>query len=284
MQRGGGELVSFFAKEPDLAGGVREERSPRRSSSRDEREILEDAELQLVVSAAIPNERAPLGIRVMQHGKDYMADKPGITTLEQLAEVRSVQAETRRIYSILYSERFENRATVAGRRAGEGGRDRPRDPDHRARAAPDEPGHAAGLVLRRARVGGILCDIASHQVDQFLFFTGSTRAEVVASQVGNVHHPDHPGFEDFGDVDVARRRRHRLHPRRLVHARRPRHLGRRAADHPRHRRLHRDPQERRHRGPAGRKPPLPRGPEGDALRRLRRPDPALRRAAGGRRR
>ena len=73
-----------------------------------------------------PDERAPLGIRVMQHGKDYMADKPGITTLEQLAEVRRVQAETRRIYSIMYSERLENRATVSGRRAGEGRRDRPR--------------------------------------------------------------------------------------------------------------------------------------------------------------
>ena len=52
----------------------------------------------------------------MQHGKDYMADKPGITTLEQLAEVRRVQAETKRIYSIMYSERLENRATV---KAGE---------------------------------------------------------------------------------------------------------------------------------------------------------------------
>ena len=52
----------------------------------------------------------------MNAGKDYMADKPGITTLEQLADVRQVQAETKRIYSIMYSERFENRATV---RAGE---------------------------------------------------------------------------------------------------------------------------------------------------------------------
>ena len=69
-----------------------------------------------MLSAGIPVERAPLGIRVMQHGKDYMADKPGITTLAQLAEVRKVQAETKRIYSIMYSERFENRATV---KAGE---------------------------------------------------------------------------------------------------------------------------------------------------------------------
>jgi predicted dehydrogenase len=38
---------------------------------------------------------------VMQHGKDYMVDKPGITSLEQLADVRRVQKETGRIYSIM---------------------------------------------------------------------------------------------------------------------------------------------------------------------------------------
>ena len=37
-------------------------------------------------------------------------------------------------------------------------------------------------------------------MDQFLFFTGSTRAAIVAAQVGNVHHPQYPGVEDFGDV------------------------------------------------------------------------------------
>ena len=74
--------------------------------------MLEDKSLQLVVSASIPVERGPLGVRVMKHGKDFMVDKPGITTLEQLAEARRVQAETKRIFSIMYSERLENRATV----------------------------------------------------------------------------------------------------------------------------------------------------------------------------
>src|SRR4030095_6827536 len=108
--RGGGELVSYFAKETDLAANFGK-RYPAKLA-RGEREILDDSSIQLVVSAAIPNERAPLGIEVMRHGKDYMSDKPGMTTLEQLAEVRRVQAETKRIYSILYSERHENKATV----------------------------------------------------------------------------------------------------------------------------------------------------------------------------
>jgi predicted dehydrogenase len=48
--------------------------------------------------------------------------------------------------------------------------------------------------------GGIITDIASHQFDQYLHFTNSKKAEVVASQIGNVHHPQYPKFEDFGDA------------------------------------------------------------------------------------
>ena len=80
-------------------------------TTKSENEILEDPSIQLVLSSGIPDERAPLGIRVMNHGKDYLTDKPGIITLEQLAAVKKAQQETKRIYSIMYSERFENKAT-----------------------------------------------------------------------------------------------------------------------------------------------------------------------------
>ena len=197
--RGGGELVSMFAKEPDLTAAF-VKRFPQVKVARNEAEVLEDKSLQLVVSAAIPDERAPLGVRVMKHGKDYMVDKPGITTLEQLAEVRKVQAATKRIYSIMYSERLENRATVkAGELVQAGAIGRvlqtigigPHRTNLKTRPA---------WFFERERYGGILCDIASHQADQFLFFTGSTSADVVASQVGNLNHPQYPGLEDFGDM------------------------------------------------------------------------------------
>jgi predicted dehydrogenase len=199
VTRGGGQLVSFYAKEPDLAAEFAK-RYPQARAARDEREILEDDSIRLVLSAAIPVERAPLGVRVMKHGKDYMSDKPGITTLEQLAEVRRVQKETRRIYSIMYSERFENAATVkAGElvKAGAVGRviQTVGLGPHRVNNGRRDP-----WFYDRKRFGGILCDIGSHQADQFLFFTGSTRAEVAASQAGNVQHPQHPDFEDFGDM------------------------------------------------------------------------------------
>ena len=84
-QRGGGEFVAFYAKEPELAAAFAK-RYPNIKQARSEAEILEDNTIQLVVSAGVPVERAPLGVAVMQHGKDYMSDKPGITTLAQLAK------------------------------------------------------------------------------------------------------------------------------------------------------------------------------------------------------
>ena len=197
--RGGGELVSFYAKEPDLAEAFAK-RHPQAKLAKSEKEILEDKAIQLVVSASIPIDRAPLGVEVMRHGKDYMVDKPGIITLKQLEEVKKVQKETKRIYSIMYSERLENRATVrAGELVKEG--------------AIGKVIQTIGLGPHRMNIktrpewffknnmyGGILCDIGSHQFDQFLFFTGSNQASVVSSQVGNVHYPQYPEFEDFGDV------------------------------------------------------------------------------------
>lgn len=197
--RGGGEFVSFYAKEPDLAAPF-STRYPQAKRASGEKEVLEDKSVHLVLSASIPDERAPLGIRVMRHGKDFMVDKPGITTLEQLAEARRVQKETKRIYSIMYSERFENKATVkAGNMVKAGAIGKVIQTiglgPHRM-----NPKTRPEWFFDRKRFGGILTDIASHQFDQYLFFTGSTKAEVVASQVGNTNHPQYQEFEDFGDV------------------------------------------------------------------------------------
>jgi len=201
LLRAGAELVAFYAEEPDLAALYQKD-YPQARQVADQREILEDGSIQLVISAAIPSERAPLGVAVMRHGKDYMSDKPGFTTLEQLAEVWRVQQETGRIYSIDYSERLETRASVkAGELVHSG--------------AIGQVIQTVGLGPHRPRLnqrpwwffkgdkyGGILCDIASHQFDQYLYYTGETEVEVVHAQVANYQHPEHPEFEDFGDVIV----------------------------------------------------------------------------------
>ena len=195
----GGELAAFFAPEPELVAEFAR-RYPQAPRARSAEEILESSSIDLVASASISDERAGLGVSAMRHGKDYLADKPGFTTLDQLAQARAVQRETGRIYSVCYSERFQNRATVrAGELVQSGAIGRPIQTvglgPHRLNAA-----SRPAWFFERSRYGGILADIGSHQADQFLFFTGSTSAEVVASQVANVAHPEYPELEDFGDM------------------------------------------------------------------------------------
>ena len=199
--RGGGELVGFHAKEDDLAAAFMKT-YPQVKRVQTEAEILEDNSIQLVLSSIIPNERAPLGIRVMEHGKDYMVDKPGVTSLSQLSHVRKVQKKTGRIYSILYGERLESKASIKAKElivAGAIGKvvQTIGTGPHRINI-PSRP----EWFFDKKYFGGILCDIASHQFDGFLYLTGSTSAKIVASQVGNFNYPQYKEFEDFGDAMI----------------------------------------------------------------------------------
>jgi predicted dehydrogenase len=199
IKRGGGELVALYAKEPELVADYLK-KFPEAKLVKSENEILDDPSIQLVLSSGIPDERAPLGIRVMQHGKDYLTDKPGAISFAQLAEVKKVQKETKRIFSIMYSERFENKATIKASeliKAGAIG-----NVIQTVNLAPHRinNGKRPDWFYDKKRFGGILTDIGSHQFDQYLHFTGSTEAEILMSQTGNVHHPKYPNFEDFGDV------------------------------------------------------------------------------------
>ena len=207
IQRGGGELVAAWGGEADKLATFTK-RFPDVKIVSTQEEILDDPAIQLVLSSQIASERAPLGVRVMKRGKDFLADKPGITTLEQLAEVRATIAETKRIYGIMYSERLEVKAAVyAGQLVRQGAIGKV---IQTINIAPHQViqghGDAGGGASRPAwfynpdQYGGILCDIGSHQIDQFLFYTGSTEAGIVESQVANIRHPDHPRFQDFGDV------------------------------------------------------------------------------------
>ena len=196
--KGGGELVSVYAKEPELMAAF-SKKYPQAKQARTPKDILEDRSIQLVLSSAIPVERAPLGIEVMQHGKDFLVDKPGITTLEQLAKVRRVQKETRRSYTI-FIERLESRIiTKAGALIKAGAIGNVIQTiglgPHRMNPQSRDP-----WFFDKKYFGGIITDLASHQFDQFIYFTGSTQAEIVSAQVGNLNHPQYPAFEDFGDV------------------------------------------------------------------------------------
>jgi predicted dehydrogenase len=208
VQRGGGELAAAWGGEEDKLALFRK-RFPNVKIVATQDEILDDPSVQLVLTSQIASERAGIAVRAMKRGKDFLSDKPGMTTLEQLAEVRRTIVETKRIYAILYSELLEVKAAVyAGVLVRQGAIGKVIQTINIAphQIAQGGSGDAGGTMSRPAwfwnpdQAGGILCDIGSHQVDQFLFYTGSTEAEVAESQIANVRHPQHPRFQDFGDM------------------------------------------------------------------------------------
>jgi len=161
--------------------------------------ILDDKEVQMVAGAGIPTERCALGLKVMAAGKDYFTDKAPLTTLEQLAAAKAKVTETGRKYAVYYSERLHVESAVfAGQLLQEGAIGRViqtlgTGPHREGEGRPD-------WFYERERFGGILCDIGSHQIEQFLFYTGNSNARVVAAQALNFNHPQYPKFEDFGDT------------------------------------------------------------------------------------
>ena len=204
LKEAGAEFVAFHAPEDDLAAPFAS-RYPEAKRVADPRAILEDDSISVVLTSAIPADRAAISIAAMQHGKDVLTDKPGMTTFEQLAEIQRVQQETGRIFSVLYSEHFEVRATVEAGNLIQAG-------------AIGEVVNTVGLgphairnnqrpdwFFDRGRYGGVLCDIASHQFEQFLFFSGAMDGEVVSASVANRAHPDRPGLQDIGDAHVRTR-------------------------------------------------------------------------------
>ncbi len=166
-------------------------------------EILEDATVRLVVAAAVPSRRCGLGCEVMAHGKDYFTDKAPMTSLDQLRQARDAVAVTGRKYAVYYSERLHTECSIyAGNLIDEGAIGRVLQVigmgPHRLNA-PSRP----AWFFDFAQYGGILCDIGSHQIEQFLHFSGAQDATISSSRVANYNNPDHPELQDFGDASLV---------------------------------------------------------------------------------
>lgn len=165
-----------------------------------EEEILKDPEVKLVAGAAIPWERCALGLRVMDAGKDYFTDKAPMTTLEQLEMAKAKVKETGKKYMVYYSERLHSEsAEFAGQliEAGAIG-----EVIQVMGIGPHRLNEASrpAWFFEKEKYGGILCDIGSHQIEQYLYYSGAKDATVVRSQAGNYNNPNHPGLEDFGEA------------------------------------------------------------------------------------
>ncbi|MDH3706811.1 MAG: Gfo/Idh/MocA family oxidoreductase [Acidimicrobiia bacterium] len=197
----GAELVAFHS---DNADGAASFAQLFASAERRDRvdQIIDDPGIDVVVPVGVPADRAAVAVAAMRAGKDVLADKPAVTTLDQLHSVATTQADTGQIWSVYFSERLESRATIRAAQLVASG-------------AVGTVAQVIGLGPHRldldtrpewfldpARTPGIIADLATHQIDQFVHFTGADvdAVEIVASMVANNAHPVHPTLEDYGEV------------------------------------------------------------------------------------
>jgi predicted dehydrogenase len=206
----GCELVGLSSDDPDAAvARTTRERWPEAAWTDDATSLLRDPSIEVIVTAAVPDRRATIALEALRNGKDVVADKPGCVTPDQLDDIEKAVAESGRFWSVTFSERFEVRCAIrAGQLVREGRIGRVVQTLGLGPHREGDRAHLAGGQGRpewfydRDRTGGILTDIASHQIDQFLWFTGSEEAEVVSSTVANYTHPDSPKMQDFGEVTL----------------------------------------------------------------------------------
>jgi len=201
LTEAGAQLKWVYDADPKKVAAFRE-KFPQAQVARSLDEILADPAVRLVAAAAVTNERGPLGCRVMQAGKDYFTDKAPFTTLDQLAQAKQVVAQTGRKYMVYYSERIHNESAMfATDLVAQGAVGRVLQVVNLAPHRLGKEGRPDWFWVRE-KFGGILCDIGSHQFEQFLTYSGATDATVMHAAIANYGNPDHPEFEDFGEANL----------------------------------------------------------------------------------
>lgn len=202
LTEAGGELVWVYDSDPakvkqfcDTYPGVK--------AASSEAQVLEDESIQLIAGAAVTSERGPMGLRVQSHGKHYLSDKAPFTTFDQLEQARASVKETSLIWSCCYSERVHNESAVfAGQLIKQGVIGKVLQVTNIAPHRLNAKSRPAWF-FEKEKYGGILCDIGSHQIEQFLYYADVKEATVAYSQVANYNHPEYPELEDFGDAVIV---------------------------------------------------------------------------------
>jgi predicted dehydrogenase len=202
LREAGAELRWVYDPDPKKVATF-QAKFPQVKVARSFDEILDQSDIKLIAAAAVPSERGSIGCRVMEAGKDYFTDKTPFTALDQLERARAVTAQTKRKYMVYYSERLHVESAmyagdlIAGGVIGRVIQVLGLGPHRLNKASrPD-------WFFQKARYGGILCDIGSHQFEQFLAFSGATDAEITQAAVANYANPDKPEFEDFGEASLT---------------------------------------------------------------------------------
>ncbi len=197
----GADILAVYDPDPAKVAEFRQQ-FPQAVSAASLEEVLENPRIDLVASAAVPADRGPIGLKVQAAGKHYFSDKAPFTSLDQLDAARESVSRTGKKWAVCYSERLQNESAVyAGKLIKEGAIGRVLQVigmgPHRLQAEkrPD-------WFFKKERYGGILNDIGSHQIEQFLYFAGAEEANILSARVANHNHPEYPELEDFGEAHL----------------------------------------------------------------------------------
>ena len=202
LTEAGGTLKYVYDRDPEKVAAFLKA-FPQAKPARTEEEALADKDTHMIAGAAITSQRCELGLKAMAAGKDYFTDKAPFTTLSQLASAKDMAKKTGRRYMVYYSERLHvEGAVLAGYMVEQGligkvvsvagfGPHRLMAP-----ARPD-------WFFIRENYGGILCDIGSHQIEQYLYFAKEEDGQVASSRIANYANASYPELDDFGDCAIT---------------------------------------------------------------------------------
>lgn len=184
------------ASEPDPA--LREHHASRTGDVpvyTDHREMLARHDVDVVAVCGVYAQRADAVVGALDAGADVLADKPLCTSLEQLSAIEQAAKTSGRVVSVMFEKRgypvtLAARRLVADGVLGELTLVASTGP-HKLRYAERPP------WFFTEQYGGILADLAVHDVDMVLALTSGTDGHVVGS-VGKRAYPEHPSFSDHG--------------------------------------------------------------------------------------
>lgn len=202
LREAGAELKWVYDPDPEKVSAFLM-RFPGTPVAESEAQILEDQNVNLIAGAAVPCDRCDLGLRVQRHGKHYFTDKTPFTTADQLELARESVKQSGLKWYVYFSERLHvEGAVMAGKIIEEGRIGRVLQVLNIAPHRLDK-GKRPAWFFQREKFGGILCDIGSHQIEQFLYYAGASDARVLHAKIANYANPDYPEFEDFGDATLV---------------------------------------------------------------------------------
>jgi predicted dehydrogenase len=198
----GGTLTKVYDRDPEKVAAFMQ-RYPQAAGAKSEDEILEEPSCSLVASAIKPCDRAALGIRAMDRGKHFFADKPGMLSFDELEAAKAACARTGRKYAIYFGERLHVEGAVFAQQLieqGAIGR-----VVHVTILAPHRLNKATrpAWFFDSGQNGGIITDLGSHQVEQFLAYSGAKSIRVMHSTLANYANRDKKDFHDYGDGNLV---------------------------------------------------------------------------------